>query len=325
MTLTWDYLIGDARDVLPDLIAQGVRAQCIVTSPPYWGGLRDYDIPDVEWADGWTGQLGQEPSPGEYVEHLLEVTKLLWDILADDGVLWLNIGDCYATGVGTARIPGGGDEGNRWRGVTTQPNRMPIEGLKPKDLVGVPWMVAFAMRSAGWYLRGEIIWWKPNPRTEGVKDRPTRAHEQIFQLTKSRHYYYDIDAVREAFEYEEKRLERIQYNGKSETTSRFHPPNPKGKNIRSVWYFPKANCPDAHFAVFPEELPKRCILASTQPGDLVLDPFAGRGTTIKVARQLRRSAIGIDLGEGYREMAVSIAQLNTPDIQSFLGSMEVDG
>ncbi len=201
-------LIGDCRKVMRRLIEAGLRVQMCVTSPPYWG-LRDY---------GCVGQIGLERTPNEYVAVLVEVFRLVRDLLADDGTLWLNLGDCYATGAGrVGQCPGGGMQGEHWKGYHgthtagnsgkhayllgnggfTQPNRLPLPGLKPKDLIGIPWRVAFALQADEWFLRSDIIWHKPNCMPESVKDRPTRAHEYLFLFSKSERYYYDHKAIRE--------------------------------------------------------------------------------------------------------------------------------
>ncbi len=198
---------GDCRDSMRALIADGVKVQCVVTSPPYWG-LRDY---------GHAGQIGLEPTPELYVAAMVDTFRLARDLLADDGVLWLNLGDSYATGAGkVGDHPGSGAQGAAWRGsrgghegkhgysegargtdATTQPNRMPQSGLKPKDLVGIPWRVAFALQADGWYLRQDIIWAKPNPMPESVTDRCTKSHEYLFLLSKSERYFYDHEAIKE--------------------------------------------------------------------------------------------------------------------------------
>lgn len=190
---------GDCRDVMRDLISNGIKVKCIVTSPPYWG-LRDYGV---------SGQLGLEATIHEFIENMADVFSLCWDLLEDDGTLWLNMGDCYATGAGSVNTsPGGGTQGERFKGIRgadkiatrgpmTQPNRMRQPGLKPKDLVGQPWRLAFALQDAGWYLRSDIIWHKPNPMPESVRDRPTKAHEYLFLMTKSERYYFDQDSIKE--------------------------------------------------------------------------------------------------------------------------------
>lgn len=191
--------VGDVRDGLRAFIAGGIRAQTCVTSPPYWG-LRDYGV---------AGQIGLEPTPEQFVATMVDVFRLVRDALADDGTLWLNLGDSYATGAGrVGNAPGGGAQGERWRGghegkhgqvgPMTQPNRLPIAGLKPKDLIGIPWRVALALQADGWYLRSDIIWHKPNPMPESIKDRPTKAHEYLFLLAKSERYFYDAEAIKES-------------------------------------------------------------------------------------------------------------------------------
>lgn len=188
MKPTVKILIGDWIEQLKTLPDQSVH--CCVTSPPYWG-LRDY---------GTVGQLGLEKTPEEYVAKLVEGFREVWRVLRDDGTLWLNLGDCYATGGGrVGECPGGGKQGEAWRlrGMMTTPNRMPINGLKPKDLVGMPWRVAFALQADGWYLRSDIIWAKANPMPESVTDRPTKSHEYIFLLTKKEKYFYDAESIKE--------------------------------------------------------------------------------------------------------------------------------
>lgn len=190
---------GDVREVLRRMIADGVKVNSIVTSPPYWG-LRDYGHP---------GQIGLEPTVHEFIDTMVEVFDLARQVLADDGTAWVNMGDCYATGAGRVNsAPGGGTQGERWTGVRgddkapargpmTQPNRMPQPGLKSKDMVGQPWRLAFALQDAGWWLRQDIIWAKPNPMPESVRDRCTKAHEYIFLLSKSEKYYFDFEAFQE--------------------------------------------------------------------------------------------------------------------------------
>jgi DNA modification methylase len=297
--------------------------QCVVTSPPYWG-LRDYGV---------AGQIGLEATPEAYVTAMVEVFREVRRVLADDGVLWLNLGDSYATGAGkVGDCPGGGAQGERWKqrgpsraqvpdgknpnaGVPTyQPNRMPIAGLKPKDLVGIPWRVAFALQADGWYLRSDIIWSKPNPMPESVTDRPTKAHEYVFLLAKSERYYYDADAVREkpavsSFvrwgddPYTKRRPDGqptyTQLEG--ENTCGIHP---LGRNARSVWTITTKPYVGAHFATMPKQLAERCIKAGSKPGDLVLDPFGGSGTTTQVAYELNRRSVMLDLNMAYLNLAI---------------------
>jgi len=272
--------------------------QCVVTSPPYFG-LRDY---------GNAGQIGLEKTPDEYVAALLEAFAEVWRVLKPDGTLWLNLGDSYATGGGSVgRAPGGGAQGERFirAGMTgTQPNRMPLPGLKPKDLIGIPWKVAFALQSRGWYLRSDIIWAKPNPMPESVTDRPTRSHEYIFLLTKSERYYYDADSIKEAATDSGRDNGR---DGRAEESGA-RPPNTRartlaridyserGRNKRSVWTVSVSKYSEAHYATFPPALIEPCILAGSRTGDSVLDPFAGTGTVAMVAEKHSRRGLSIDLG-----------------------------
>jgi site-specific DNA-methyltransferase (adenine-specific) len=270
--------------------------QCVVTSPPYFG-LRDY---------GNAGQIGLEKTPDEYVSALCAVFDEVWRVLKKDGTLWLNLGDTYATGAGAVgRAPGGGDQGERFIRagmINTQPNRMKLPGLKSKDLIGIPWRVAFALQAAGWYLRSDIIWAKPNPMPESVQDRPTRSHEYIFLLTKQERYYYDAKAIAEkSVTPGDRRFERTdttQLSGRGGDESRKSTGNPTGdtRNKRDVWTIGTQPFAEAHYATFPPELIEPCILAGSRPGDFVLDPFAGSGTTAMVAEQWGRRGISIDLG-----------------------------
>jgi DNA modification methylase len=324
---TLTVYIGDCRAVMAELEPESVH--CVVTSPPYWG-LRDYGVP---------GQLGLEPTPEEYVANMVGVFREVRRVLRDDGTVWLNLGDSYATGAGKASSPGGG--------------RMPLPGLKPKDLVGIPWRVAFALQADGWYLRSDIIWAKPNPMPESVTDRPTKAHEYLFLLTKSARYHYDAEAVREpaqdwsvggpgrgiaatthyhpdnggneglgklAARYKAARRHgvpdgwatgpgshstvdhstRDRNNGPTETV----PVVKAGRNIRSVWTIATQPYPGAHFATFPEKLVEPCVKAGSPPDGVVLDPFAGSGTVGRVANRLGRRAILIDLSADYIDQAM---------------------
>ena len=274
----------------------------------------------------WRGCLGLEPTPDLYVEHMVDVFEGLRRVLRDDGTLWLNLGDSYATGAGkVANCPGGGEQGDRWRERyfgkhntpgnmaaygSTPPNRMPIPRLKPKDLIGIPWRVAFALQSAGWYLRSEIIWHKPNPMPESVTDRPTKAHETVFLISKSPRYYYDAEAIAEPCESSQsdrrKMMEKKDRIGgkhkdlddKKSKASRHtnigrkrSVGNAVTRNRRTVWTIPTTSYKGAHFATFPPELAKTCILAGC-PGDgVTIDPFGGSGTVGEVAAGLGRRAI----------------------------------
>ena len=255
-----DLRIGDARTALKDLPDKSV--QTCITSPPYFG-LRDY---------GHDAQIGLEPTLENYIEEILKVTQEIWRVLKDDGTFWLNIGDSYSSG---------------WR--LTTPNdslrinavdtvRPPVmDGVKPKDLIGIPFKLAFALRDAGWYFRSDIVWHKPQVMPESVKDRPTKSHEYIFLFSKGEHYKYNPDAIAETA--------------------------PSGvRNRRSVWTMNPQGYEGAHFATFPEKLPRLCILASTDAGDTVIDPFAGSGTTGKVAIELGRKAILCELNPDYRKL-----------------------
>ncbi len=234
--------------------------QCIVTSPPYWG-LRDYDIDE---------QVGLEPTLPQFINSLRSIFREARRVLRDDGVLWLNIGDGYTSGNRRWRAP---DKKNPARAMDVRPDTP--EGLKPKDLMGIPWRLAFALQEDGWYLRADVIWNKPNAMPESVKDRPTRSHEYMFMLSKSERYYYDRAAVIE----------------------------PNGRNLRSVWNVHTKGFPGAHFATFPPQLVEPCIQASTRPGDFVLDPFFGSGTVGLVAQEIDRQYVGIELNPAYVAMA----------------------
>jgi DNA modification methylase len=287
----------------------------------------------------WLGSLGLEPTVELYVEHVVEVFREVRRVLRKDGTLWLNMGDSYATGGGkVGEHPGGPGQGDRWKemnpGLFTQPNRMPQEGLKPKDLVGMPWRVAFALQADGWWLRSDIIWSKPNPMPESVRDRPTKAHEYLFLLAKNEYYFFDQEAVREPDAYPNgpnapdkivspygqgftrRAGKNESYQGPGSASRRLVGLNQRydereaagaydgrGRNIRSVWTISTAPFPDAHFATFPKALVEPCIKAGTPPGGLVLDPFAGAGTTGLVALRLGRRFLGIELSEKYVEMA----------------------
>ena len=293
--------LGDCREVMAAMEPESVH--CVVTSPPYWG-LRDYGI---------GGQLGLEPTPELFVEAMVAVFREVKRVLRKDGTVWLNLGDSYATGAGSVGDrPGGGRQGDNWKGAMTSPNRMPLPGLKPKDLVGVPWRVAFALQADGWYLRSDIVWAKPNPMPESVTDRPTKAHEYVFLLSKSPRYYYDADAVREAPAESvvaraaymvggTKRDPRPTDHGSPDMGTRksFADYASSGRNLRSVWNIATEPYPGAHFATFPRALVEPCIKAGSPSGGVVLDPFAGSGTTGLVAQSLSRRAVLIDLSADY--------------------------
>ncbi len=271
-------LVGDCRSRLAELPEQSVH--CCVTSPPYWG-LRDYGTEPQVWGGGWRGELGQEPTPEAYVANLVAVFRAVWRVLRDDGTLWLNLGDSYAGGGGfSPGSPSNSAEGRAERGARDSVSGKKSGGVRPqgvfkaKDLVGIPWMVAFALRADGWYLRSDIIWHKPNPMPESVTDRPTRSHEYVFLLTKKPRYYFDAEAIREPHatagdsrnrpDYEPKRERNRggRTDGYTAATGAFSWPA-SGRNRRTVWTIPTHPLKDAHFATFPPALVEPCIKAGT--------------------------------------------------------------
>jgi DNA modification methylase len=249
---------GDSRKVLTNLPDGCV--QSTVTSPPYWS-LRNYNI---------DGQIGLELSVVEYLDNLVTVFREIHRVTRDDGTLWLNIGDSYTSGGRTWRAP---DRKNPVRAMELRPPTP--EGLKPKELIGIPWRLAFALQEVGWFLRTDIIWNKPNCQPESVKDRPTRSHEYLFLFSKSEHYKYASETLR----------------------------GPNGRNLRTVWEINTQAYRDAHFATFPEALVSPCISLATQRGDLVIDPFVGSGTTAVVASRMGCRFIGVDLNPTYVAIA----------------------
>lgn len=238
--------------------------RCCVTSPPYWG-LRDY---------GQEHQIGAEPKLEDYLQNLRAIFREVRRTLANDGTLWLNLGDSYTSGGRTWR-----DEDKKNKGRAMDYRAPTPDGLKPKDLIGVPWRLAFALQEEGWYLRSDIIWHKPNCQPESVKDRPTRSHEYLFLFSKSERYFYDFASIKE--------------------------PDAKGgkKNRRTVWSINTEAFPEAHFAAFPTRLVDPCIRAGSEPGDTVLDPFLGAGTVGLVASRLHRKFFGVELSEEYASIA----------------------
>jgi len=369
-------LHGDVRASLRTLPANSV--DCIVTSPPYWG-LRDYGLPPQAWdgqtgcehhwdSDGatrctgcgaWRGQLGLEPSPELYVSHMVELFRDLRRVLKSQGTMWINLGDCYNAGTNAPRAASRNRVGYWEAAGSMGDRRVKAAGLKPKDLVGIPWRVALALQADGWYLRSDVIWSKPNPVPEGVRDRPVRAHEYLFLFSKEPRYFYDAEAVREVAE---SNSSDKDVRARDNTFRRGHAQ-------RSVWSIPTQRYRKAHFATFPERLVEPCILAGTSaagccpscgrawertvcvryanPGNrssngprslerrhqspgftkrlirlvqgeawqpacncgrppipaTVLDPFAGSGTTLAVARRLGRRSVGIELNADYVNLA----------------------
>jgi len=272
--------------------------QCCVTSPPYYG-LRDYGV---------KGQIGLEKTPQEYVNNLVLVFREVRRVLKNDGTIWINLGDSYATsspnGSGYGEISRTAGVGNSQRGVQLRCGNFP--GIKPKDLIGIPWMVAFALRADGWYLRSDIIWNKPNPMPESVKDRPTKAHEYLFLLSKSSKYYYDAEAIQEPSSWSgdpRTGYGRLHYRGKRQGEEGTGNENEvlitENKNKRSVWTINTQPCKDAHFAVMPEKLVEPCVMAGSKPGDYILDPFSGAGTVEVVSQKLGRKFVGTELNIKY--------------------------
>lgn len=253
---------GDALHVLYRIRSESV--QSVVTSPPYWG-LRDYKI---------DGQIGLETTLPQFINRLIAVFSEIKRILKPDGTLWLNIGDGFTSGNRGYRAP---DKKNPARAMSVRPDTP--DGLKPKDLLGIPWRLAFALQDDGWYLRSDIVWNKPNAMPESVKDRPTRSHEYLFLFSKSETYFYDHAAIREAT------------------------PDGRLRNRRSVWNIHTQAAPGAHFATFPPQLVRPCVLAGSRPNDVILDPFFGSGTTGEVAQELGRRYVGIELHPDYVSLA----------------------
>jgi len=303
---------GDCRETMRRWAKEGIKAQTCVTSPPYFG-LRDY---------GHDGQLGLEETPEEYIKSMVEVFRCVWDVLEDDGTLWLNIGDSYADNNSRASNNGRAGFGNAREKVVNRTG----EGLKTKDLIGIPWMLAFALRADGWYLRQDIIWHKPNPMPESVQDRCTKAHEYIFLLSKSQKYYYDIDAIREPHSQAEKdgvtkEMMQKEWTAKRESQGKVQSDqsgktnqggtvnrnknyygNPEGRNKRSIWTVNTKPYKGSHFATYPPKLIEPCILAGCPESGIVLDPFMGSGTTAFVALINKRQYLGCELNSNYEDL-----------------------
>jgi len=289
---------GDCRDTMRKWKEQGIKAQTCVTSPPYYG-LRDY---------GHEGQIGLEETPEEYIKAIVEVFRCVWDVLEDDGTLWLNIGDSYYN-----YRPGQGQRQGK-QSIASQKfseveichkRGLKLDGLKEKDLIGIPWLLAFALRADGWYLRQDIIWHKPNPMPESVQDRCTKAHEYIFLMSKSQKYYYDADAIEEhattpAIASRPNAYSLAMQSGGKDSQNLGG--SDGSRNKRSVWTVNTKPYAGAHFAVFPQELIEPCIMAGAPVGGIVLDPFMGSGTTAQVAQHLGRKYLGCELNPDYKPL-----------------------
>jgi len=303
--------------------------QCCVLSPPYWG-LRDYGV---------KGQIGLEPTPEEYVATMVSVFMEVKRVLRRDGTCWINLGDSYCSagglhdgrddnqpGVGASRAWRNGsgradgivdERGQRNRNGNAAP------GLKPKDLVGIPWRVAFALQADGWWMRSDIVWAKPNPMPESVTDRPTKSHEYVFLLSKRERYLYNADAIADPAVCAGGYAGYAGYAARAEAMGRSPSGNEKPgmtatngatRNARSVWTMATAPYRGAHFATFPPELPERCILAGSRVGDVVLDPFVGSGTTVMVARRHGRYGVGLDISATYlHDIALARGDGRTPE------------
>jgi DNA modification methylase len=298
---------GDCRETMRRWAAGGVRVQTCVTSPPYFG-LRDYGHP---------GQIGLEQTPEQYIGAMVEVFRCVRDVLAEEGTLWLNIGDSYnnfRSQMGPGQAVHGRDKLNGKPDVKAK--KRGVDGLKEKDLIGIPWMLAFALRADGWYLRQDIIWHKPNPMPESVRDRCTKAHEYIFLLSKSERYYFDSEAMREPCSEDMKRRAakghtrgaggKVDASRQDADTLRGEHAKvidvSNGRNRRSVWSVATRPYKGAHFATFPPALIEPCVLAGSRPGDIVLDPFMGSGTTAAIAKQHGRQYLGCELNPEYEPL-----------------------
>lgn len=297
---------GNCVEVLKTFSDKSIN--CCITSPPYYG-LRDYGV---------SGQIGNEDTPEQYIEKLVNVFEEVRRILKDDGVLWLNLGDSWAgsnQGAGTKNLTKkqASNHGTNYMNTDTHKSKLSkLIGYKPKDLIGIPWMAAFALRESGWYLRQDIIWAKGNPMPESVKDRCTKSHEYIFLLTKSRKYYFDNESIKEPAV--------TQPKARDKNKEGYQADYPKGdrfssgervygadgmRNKRDVWNVNIKPCKEAHFATFPDTLIEPCVLAGCPEGGIILDPFMGAGTTGMVAKRNNRNYVGIELNSNYIQIAES--------------------
>jgi DNA modification methylase len=285
-------LVGDVEEQLGTLDPESV--QCVVTSPPYWG-LRDYGV---------EGQLGLEKTPEEYIDKMVQVFSGVRRVLRDDGTLWLNIGDSYASDYKGSGGPSAKQDSNA--GSRYSPRKM-SHGIKPKDLCLIPERLAIALQDDGWWIRSRIAWCKKSSMPESVTDRPTSAWEHIWLLTKSARYYYDAEAVKTSIKEDSNGQVFGGANKHAGYGSATYSGNvyvaPTSANLRNYWLLGPEPYPDAHFATFPSEIPRRCIKAGTKPQDTVLDPFLGSGTTAAVAQELDRKWVGIELNPEYAALA----------------------
>ncbi len=296
--------LGDCLSVLKTFPDES--ANCCITSPPYYG-LRDYGV---------EGQIGNEDTPEKYIQNLVNVFEEVRRVLKDDGTLWLNLGDSWAgsnQGAGTKNLTAkqASNHGTNYMTMETHKSKLSkLNGYKPKDLIGIPWMAAFALRESGWYLRQDIIWAKGNPMPESVKDRCTKSHEYIFLLTKSRKYYFDTESIKEPAV--------TQPKARDKNKEGYQADYPKGdrfssgervygadgmRNKRDVWNVNIKPCKEAHFATFPDTLIEPCVLAGCPEGGIILDPFMGAGTTGMVAKRNNRNYVGIELNPSYIQIA----------------------
>ena len=300
--MNYEIKIGDSLELLKTMDGQSVH--CCVTSPPYWA-LRNYGVDD---------QIGQESTPEEYIENLVDILREVKRVLRDDGTLWLNLGDSYVGTGNKGKHEDNKDRKNRNGQVIAKNNK--VKGLKSKDMVGIPWRVAFALQADGWYLRSDIIWHKNNCMPSPVKDRPTSSHEFIFLLSKSPKYYYDKDAILEPLlDPNRKDKGKSGFGGLKHTSQpektmnatysgrKFDATKLKGKNKRDVWTVPTAHYKGSHVAVYPPKLIEPCILAGCPDGGTVLDPFSGSGTTGVVALNNQKNYIGIELSPEYAKLS----------------------
>jgi len=281
---------GDCRDSMRIMAKEGIKVQTCITSPPYYG-LRDYGV---------DGQIGAEESPQQFIDALVEVFACVWDVLEEDGTLWVNLGDTYsAGGRGAGSKVQSANKGSVTGNVL---GTWKVDGYRPKNLLGMPWRLAFALQEFGWNLRQDIIWHKPNPMPESVTDRCTKAHEYFFLLSKSQKYYFDNKAIQEVANYPtDDRGSRGDSRRGTECNS-MSGKTGETRNKRSVWTVNTSSFKGAHFATYPIELIEPCILAGSRVGDIVLDPFFGSGTTGQAAQNLGRKWIGCELNKDYEKL-----------------------